>query len=342
MLNKSFQKMIETDQESKEKLRGVYTIITLAAIFSALLFIYGVYWDISYHKVIGRDTIWIPPHLMIYTGILIILFATLLGLWNARKIHSPFSKKIFFALWLILGSIILQMSSAPFDAWWHEAHDNAAVWDPPHLVLIFGTFFIALSVISFQKLYIYITRLDNIWKLTWDKIKIEIMFALALVQLNILLAEFEFFMRLPGPEWLYLALLTIQFSFIFTLAKILTGDKWAIARIATIYFFIRLSISVILFSSGFSLLIFPPMVIIPAILFSILTYRRTDFKNIMFAVLIFSLTFYITETAFLYGVGINRYIPSIFELIGGSIISVVFSIIAYSLGKKILKQRVIS
>src|ERR1700744_2314363 len=42
-----------------------------ACVFAALCVMVGVYWDISWHMTIGRDTFWTPAHLVIQAGGLI-------------------------------------------------------------------------------------------------------------------------------------------------------------------------------------------------------------------------------------------------------------------------------
>ena len=39
------------------------------------VFLLGGYWDVSWHIIIGRDTFWSPPHLVLYAGIIAILAA---------------------------------------------------------------------------------------------------------------------------------------------------------------------------------------------------------------------------------------------------------------------------
>lgn len=331
---------------AQKKLFNVHEIVDFSFIVGALLGVCGTYWDIRYHIDIGRDSFWIPPHLMVYSGVTIGFLGSLLALWKARKIHQPFSKKLLFAIVLIILSGFLQILGAPIDDWWHRMFGlDVTVWSPPHLLLIFAGFAISLSVIYFQKLYMHIAKLDIARKLNTDEIKLEIMFAIALVGLNIVLAEFEYFRTIPlfhpsqlRAQWLYLALLVLQFSFIFTLAKILIQNRWAVTRIAVIYFLIRLALSAILFSGG-SWPIFPPMIIISAILFDLITYRKANFKKITSAVFIFSASFYVIETIYLYALGINRYIPSnFFEVFVGSALATVISVIACWLGKKILER----
>src|SRR5207244_13509828 len=44
---------------------------------------WGVQWDIQWHTVIGRDSFWIPPHVMTYAGVVVMVmlsFGVLAGM----------------------------------------------------------------------------------------------------------------------------------------------------------------------------------------------------------------------------------------------------------------------
>ena len=115
----------------------------------------GLYWDISWHIGIGRDTFWTPAHLAIQFG------AVLTGFCCAYLIlHTTFSRdstardhavKIwgfrgplgaFIAAW---GGFCM-LTSAPFDNWWHNSFGlDVAILSPPHVVLIIGIFVMGLG-----------------------------------------------------------------------------------------------------------------------------------------------------------------------------------------------------
>jgi hypothetical protein len=115
----------------------------------------GLYWDISWHIGIGRDTFWTPAHLAIQFG------AVLTGLCCAYLIlHTTFSRNgtarahavkiwgfrgplgAFIAAW---GGFCM-LTSAPFDNWWHNSFGlDVAILSPPHVVLIIGIFVMGLG-----------------------------------------------------------------------------------------------------------------------------------------------------------------------------------------------------
>jgi hypothetical protein len=110
----------------------------------------GLYWDISWHIGIGRDTFWTPAHLAIQFGAVIsglscaflILHTTFAGDGASREnsvriwgLRGPLGA--FIAAW---GGFCM-LTSAPFDNWWHDSFGlDVMILSPPHVVLILGIF----------------------------------------------------------------------------------------------------------------------------------------------------------------------------------------------------------
>src|SRR5689334_6098123 len=108
----------------------------------------GLYWDISWHETIGRDSFWTPAHLLIQFGALlgafgsawVIMHATFGGDSEAQRnsvnvlgFRGPLGA--FIAAWG--GGAML--TSAPFDNWWHEAYGlDVKIISPPHILLALG------------------------------------------------------------------------------------------------------------------------------------------------------------------------------------------------------------
>src|SRR4029453_6804767 len=105
----------------------------------------GGYWDISWHRSIGRDTFWSPPHMAIYAcGVLAglsapyLIFTTTFGkesplaavrgkIWGSR---GPLGA--FIGAWGGLAMLV----SAPFDDGWQNAYGlDVKIISPPHMVL---------------------------------------------------------------------------------------------------------------------------------------------------------------------------------------------------------------
>jgi len=129
-----------------------YIWSSLIAVTSTTL---GLYWDISWHIGIGRDTFWTPAHLAIQFGAVITglscAYLILHSTFSANGTLSENSVKIwgfrgplgaFIAAW---GGFCM-LTSAPFDNWWHNSFGlDVMILSPPHVVLLIGIFVMGLG-----------------------------------------------------------------------------------------------------------------------------------------------------------------------------------------------------
>jgi hypothetical protein len=111
---------------------------------------WGLSWDIQWHVLIGRDTFWIAPHLMMYGGVttgLLVAFAVLaLDTAAAHRHGRPpgtitiagftSTRGMHLAAWG-LGLVVL---AAPIDDLWHRLFGlDVTLWSPPHLLGLLGS-----------------------------------------------------------------------------------------------------------------------------------------------------------------------------------------------------------
>lgn len=124
---------------------------TWACFFAPICIITGLYWDISWHETIGRDTFWTPAHLLIQFGAVL---AGLASLWmisqatfgrNAQAAAARDTSVNVLGLRGPLGAFICgwgggaMITSAPFDDWWHNAYGlDVKIISPPHVLLALG------------------------------------------------------------------------------------------------------------------------------------------------------------------------------------------------------------
>src|SRR5690242_14068674 len=120
----------------------------LAVTVAAVCVMVGVYWDISWHMSIGRDTFWTPAHLMIQAGGLIaglssgyVAIRTTFG--GTVAMHdasvSFWGFKAPLGAWVAIWGCFAMVASAPFDNWWHDAYGlDVRIISPPHMILALG------------------------------------------------------------------------------------------------------------------------------------------------------------------------------------------------------------
>lgn len=129
--------------QSTPRLISRLLVVTL---FVAML---GGLWDAWWHAVLGRDSFWQPPHLLIYSTVALSIGLGIYGWYVTRQ-----------ALWRRLAIImVVMLSSAPIDNLWHEifgiesVNSPMIVWSPPHLLLIFSTLLSVIGLLPLVRLY---------------------------------------------------------------------------------------------------------------------------------------------------------------------------------------------
>jgi len=119
-----------------------------AVVVSAVCVMVGVYWDISWHMSIGRDSFWTPAHLLIQAGGLTagltsgyVALRTTFG--KNPRAHAAAVRFWGFraplGAWVCIWGCLAMVTSAPFDNWWHDAYGlDVRIISPPHTVLALG------------------------------------------------------------------------------------------------------------------------------------------------------------------------------------------------------------
>ena len=158
-----------------------YVWLSVAGVTSAII---GAHWDISWHRSIGRDSFWTPPHVAIQLcGVIAgitcgyLILKTTFGYSKLREsavnvlgFHGPLGA--FICAW---GGFTM-ITSAPFDDWWHNAYGlDVKILSPPHMVAALGIFAVEIGTLvliatfmnraagvakrKFEYLFLYLTGL---------------------------------------------------------------------------------------------------------------------------------------------------------------------------------------
>ncbi|MGO9454310.1 MAG: hypothetical protein ACLQDV_25175 [Candidatus Binataceae bacterium] len=124
-------------------------VLVIALLMAASFAPIGLYWDISWHISIGRDTVWTPPHLLIYLCCFIAAIAGSAAIFVQTKSSNLKNQSGHLILvcglkgrlgaFIAVHGAFAMVLSAPFDNWWHQAYGlDVRILSPPHVVLLLG------------------------------------------------------------------------------------------------------------------------------------------------------------------------------------------------------------
>jgi hypothetical protein len=120
-----------------------------ALLAAHLVALWGLSWDIRWHLLIGRDSFWIAPHVMTYSGVAAIVLVSFgVFLWTGaqglRRATLPvmlrnLSEAGSRGYHLAALAITLTVLAAPLDELWHRMFGlDVTIWSPPHLLGLLG------------------------------------------------------------------------------------------------------------------------------------------------------------------------------------------------------------
>ena len=99
-------------------------------------------WDITNHLLNRPETFFSPPHAGLYSGVVLVLFGSLMTYRYHRhsgKISDIQTKKSLPTyLRLVIVGIVMLISAGPLDFAWHTAFGLDGLLSPPHAVLTMG------------------------------------------------------------------------------------------------------------------------------------------------------------------------------------------------------------
>ncbi len=328
----------------KKKVLRLHEIVDIPVLLGTLLGVTGTYWDIQHHILIGRDSFWIEPHLMVYAGVILVFFGCLLGLFEANTIKNrKISNRYFYAILAISISAASQIGFAFFDDFWHRLSGlDVTVWSLPHLLLITAGCMISLAYIYFERLSMKLGSIkDNFKKVSI--LESEFMLAIAFIGFSLIIAEFEFFQIIPADHvsqlrnpLIYLISLNTLFLFLISFGSEIISRKLIATKVMFLYLAIRFLTNVLLLDSK-NAPILPVFLLIPAIVYDFLS-DVSKAKKIFIAVAT-SIAFLITSYAHFSLIGIERYtISSLTYFIILIVLGIIACYIGDWLGKRVVRH----
>jgi hypothetical protein len=119
-----------------------------AVLFASVSIVTGLIWDISWHRSIGRDTFWSPPHVLEQLAAIVagtscgwVVLRTTFGGSAADRARGVrfWGFRGPLGAWVCIWGTLMMVASAPFDNWWHNAYGlDVKIVSPPHMVLAWG------------------------------------------------------------------------------------------------------------------------------------------------------------------------------------------------------------
>ena len=113
----------------------------------------GLAWDRQWHDLVGRDQFWIPPHIMLYSGLggaglaalCIVLIESVRYARHKVGVDDSSTTTVFRVFHAPLGFILLgfgaltDLLAAPFDNYWHQLYGiDVTLWSPFHIMGTIG------------------------------------------------------------------------------------------------------------------------------------------------------------------------------------------------------------
>ena len=261
-----------------------------------LLSWFGAGWDVSWHRIFGRDTFWSTPHLFIYAGVALWGIAALVATGSAmagRPIRGralrigPLRAELGLAL-IGVGALVTILAG-PFDNLWHAPFGrDVDIWSPPHLAGIAG------GVIGLSG---WIAALQGgVFRISEPLRRSLLLITLGnLGAVSVFAMNFYYITSSSREGFFYPLLVIALVPFTLGVATIAMPGRWSATAAAGAYTAIALIAFVMLAASGWRAPAFPPLILGGAFAADLL--RRRGESRPLAVALAFSLVFVAAELA---------------------------------------------
>jgi hypothetical protein len=200
----------------------------------------GGYWDISWHRSIGRDTFWSPPHLAIYAcGVLAGLSSAYLIFTTTFAKAAPL-RDVSVRIWRLSGPIgaficawggVAMLTSAPFDDWWHNAYGlDVKIISPPHMVLAAGFF-----AINFGTVMLMLAFMNRAANATWRPLQRMFLYVGGMAVCESLLLKLEYISRPQMHSAPFYAIVVFGTLGIITALAVASRHRWGCTILTSVY-----------------------------------------------------------------------------------------------------------
>jgi len=246
----------------------------VVGLIGTLLSWFGSGWDVSWHRIFGRDTFWSTPHLFIYSGVALWGVAALIATVTAmagRPIRGRAlvlgSLRAELGLALIGIGALITILAGPFDNLWHSLFGrDVDIWSPPHLAGIAGGAIGLLGWLAATSPGVF--PIDERLRRLLRLFTLGNMCAVSVFALN-----FYYITSVAREAFFYPVLIAALIPATLAIATVALPGRWSATWAALAFTVIALVGYVILAATGWRAPAFPPLVIAGAIAIDILRAR---------------------------------------------------------------------
>jgi hypothetical protein len=200
----------------------------------------GLYWDISWHMSIGRDTFWTPAHLGIHFGAIVAGFSSIFLILSTTFGKNRELRGASVKMWGFYGPLgafvslwggLAMVTSAPFDDWWHNAFGlDVEIMSPPHVVLIMGIFTVGLG-----GLFLIVSEMNRADSGTRAKLNRVFLYAGCMLTILLLMLIYEYTDYTLAHSAIFYRVLAISMPPVLVGIARASGYRWAATQVAAIY-----------------------------------------------------------------------------------------------------------
>jgi len=200
----------------------------------------GGYWDISWHRSIGRDSFWSAPHMAIYACGVLAGIASAYLIFSTTFGRQASLRDVSVRIWGFSGPLgaficawggLAMLASAPFDDWWHNAYGlDVKIISPPHMVLALGFF-----GIEFGAVMLMLAFMNRATETTRRRLQWLFLYVGGMAISESLLIKMEYIARPDMHNALFYIVVVLGTPAILIALAVASGQRWATTTMAGVY-----------------------------------------------------------------------------------------------------------
>ena len=268
----------------------------IVGLIGTLLSWFGSGWDVSWHRLFGRDTFWSTPHLFIYVGVALWGMAALIASATAMAgrpirgralVLGPLRAELGLAL-IGVGALVTILAG-PFDNLWHSVFGrDVDIWSPPHIAGIVGG---AIGLLGWLA-----ATAPGVFPIDERMRRLLRLFTLGnLIAISVFALNFYYITSVTREAFFYPLLVSALVPATLAIATVAIPGRWAATSAALAYTVIALLGYEMLAGSGWRPPAFPPLVIAGAIAIDLLRARAGRLAHPLALGLAFTVAFVAAE-----------------------------------------------